>query len=148
MLAEMKKNARDLMDCMDAHMKAFRSDMRGLQAGIRAIACNETRTTEHKMAAPRAGANELRGSVDCVGPAVETGEDKIRRETCWGRLVKVTEKVTVTEREKLNGETETCKTRHEVTTAEIITETREIEETEDEVEEIKDEHTHGVSEGP
>ncbi len=32
-------------------------------------------------------------------------------ETCWARLVKVTEKVTVTEREKLNGVTE-MGTRH------------------------------------
>ena len=85
------------------------SDMRGLQAGIRAIACNETRTTEHKIAAPRAGANELRGSVDCVGPAVETGEDELIRETCWTRLV-TAERVTVTEREKLNGVTDVYKT--------------------------------------
>ena len=46
---------------------------------------------------------------------METGEDKLIRETCWTRLV-TTEKVTVTEREKLNGVTETC-TRHEVTKA-------------------------------
>ena len=38
-LAEMKKNARDLMDDMDAHKKAFKSDMQSLQAGIRAITC-------------------------------------------------------------------------------------------------------------
>ena len=63
------------MERMDAHTKAFRSNMQSLQAGIMAFACNETRTTELKMAVPRAGANELRGSVDCVGPAVETGED-------------------------------------------------------------------------
>ena len=32
----------------------------------------------------------------------------------------------MTEREKLNGETKTCETRHEVTTTEIIVETREV----------------------
>ena len=95
-----------MMECMDANMQAFRSDMRalrgetqnigrGLQAGIMASARDETRMVECKMAAPRAGANELRESVDCVGPAVETGEDKIIRETCWTRLV-TAERVTVT----------------------------------------------------
>ena len=38
--------------------------------------------------------------------------------------MKVTERVT--ESEKLNGETEKCKTRQEVTTAEIIIETRQV----------------------
>jgi len=148
-LAEMKKNARDLMDCMDAHTKAFRSDTRGLQAGIRAIACNETRAVEPKIVAPRGGVPEPTvESVDCVGPAVE---DKLIRETCWGRLVEVTEKVTVTEREKLNGVTETC-TRH-VETREIIKktteiktpETREMETVEERLHDkdgVKDEHTH------
>ena len=84
--------------------------------------------------------------MDCVGPAMEAGEDKLIRETCRTRHVEVTttEKVTVTEREKLK----------EVTTAEIIietrevmnevtelAETREIEETRSEVTETKDEHT-------
>ena len=47
--------------------------------------------------------------------------------------------------EKVNGETETCKTRHEVTTAQIITETREIEKIEGRLHDedgVKDEHTH------
>ena len=69
------------------------------------------------------------GIVDCVGPARETGEVTIIRETCWARLVEVT----VTERENLIGVTETFRARH-VETREIIkekteikTETREIE---------------------
>ena len=108
------------MDRMDAHTQAFISDMRtqrgdlqqigrGLQAGMKAMA------GELIMAAPRAGTNKLRGSVDCVGPA---GEDKTIRGTCRMRHVEVTttETLTVTEREKLNGETDMCKTRHEVTT--------------------------------
>ena len=81
---------------------------------------------------------------------IEQGE--VLRETCWGRLVKVTEEVTVTQWEKVNGVTETCtreirhveltetcETRHEVTEC---TETREIEGELDGVEEVKDEHTH------
>ena len=109
---------------------------RGLRAGMKAIA------GELIMATPRAGANELRGSVDCVGPA---GEDKLIRETCWARVVIEKATVTVTQREKLNGVTETC-TRH-VETREITnavteikcTETREIE---GELDGVKDEHTH------
>ena len=71
------------------------------------------------------------------------------------RSVKVTEKVTVTEREKLNGVTETC-TRH-IETREImnavteIIETREIEKVEERLHDkngVKEEHTHGISEGP
>jgi len=65
-------------------------------------------------------------------------------ETCWARLMKVTERVTVTEREKLNGVTGTCRARHEemmertTKTTEIKTETREIE---GELIVVKDEHT-------
>ena len=119
---------------MDGNMQTLRGEMQRvgqcLQAGI--------------MAAPRAGANELGGSVDCVSPAVE---DKLIRETCWVRVV--TEKVTVTEREKLKGVTETC-TRH-IETREImnevteITETRKMETVEERLHDkdgVKDEHTH------
>ena len=61
------------------------------------------------------------------------------RETCWARRVKVTE--TVTQREKLNGVTETCtsETRREVTE---LTETREIEERLHGGDGVKDAHTH------
>ena len=128
-----------------------------------AIACDEARTVECRMAAPHGGDPEpTRGSVDCVGPAMETGEVKIIWETCWTRLV-TAERVTVTEREKVNGVTETCMRR--VETREIIkqetevmnevtelTETqretqelKEITETweiEGELKETKDEHTH------
>ena len=84
---------------------------RGLQAGtakIMAIARSEAQTTVCKMAAPRGDTMEpARGSVDCVGPAVE---DNVIRETCLARVV--TEEVTVTQREKVNGVTETCTARH------------------------------------
>ena len=138
----MKTNVQQMKNEMKEEMKEMRGEMqqvgRCLQAGI--------------MAAPRAGANELRGSVDCVGPAVETSEDKLIRGTCWARSVEVTEKVTVTEREKLNGVTETC-TRH-IETREIIKKTTEIKTPETrEIEKVEerlhgkngvkeDEHTH------
>ena len=48
------------MDGMDAHTKAFKSDMQGQQAGIMAMARDETRTAGEEMATPRAGTNELR----------------------------------------------------------------------------------------
>ena len=64
------------------------------------------------MAPPRAGANELRGSATAVRPAMEAGEDRIIRETCWARSVKVTERVTVTQREGVDGVTETCTAGH------------------------------------
>jgi len=111
---KMDTNAQQMENKMDGNtnrMKEMRGEMRQvgqcLQAGI--------------MAPPRAGTNELKGSA----PA---GEDKIIRETCWASSVRVTEEVTVTVREKLNGVTETCETRHEVTTTERIKciETREM----------------------
>jgi len=95
------------------------------------------------MATPRAGTNELGGSATAVRPAVEAGEEKLIRGTCLASSVRVTETVTVTQGKKLNGvtETETCETRHEVTTTEVkCTETREIEGELDGVKE--DEHTH------
>ena len=111
-LAEINKNACDLMDHMDAHRKAFRSDMQSLQAGIMACACDETRTAGGKMATPRAGANELRGSATAVRPVVEAGEEKLIRGTCWASIVRVTEEVTVTQREGGDGVTETCRAGH------------------------------------
>uniref|UniRef100_A0A8C4NH12 Uncharacterized protein n=1 Tax=Eptatretus burgeri TaxID=7764 RepID=A0A8C4NH12_EPTBU len=105
------------------------------------VARSERQTTELKVAAPHVGANELGGSATAVRPAMEAGEDKIIRETHWARLVQVT----VTEREKVNGETETC-IRH-VKTQELkeIIETREIEKVEERIHDedgVKDEHTH------
>ena len=80
---------------------------------------------------------------------MKAGEDRVIRETCRTRSVKVTEEVRVTQREQVNGVTETCtrhvetcETRREVTE---LTETREREERlhgKDGVEEVKDEHTH------
>ena len=87
------------------------------------------------MAAPRAGSSELKGSA----PA---GEDRVIRETSWSRSVEVMEKVTVTQRGKLTGVTETCtrETRCEVTE---LTETREIEERLHGKDGVKeDAHTH------
>ena len=85
----------------------------GLQAGIMAISCSETRTERKKIAAPRDGSSELEGSA----PA---GEDRVIRET-W----RVTEKVTETVTQTLKGEETTCtrETRREVTE---LTETREM----------------------
>ena len=64
--------------------------------------------TGEKMAPPRAATNELKGSA----PA---GEDRVIQETCWAR----SEEITVTERKKLNGVTETC-------TSEIMSEVTEL----------------------
>ena len=91
------------------------------------------------MAPPRAGTNELGGSATAVRPAVVAGE-KIIRGTCWASTVRVTEEVTVTVREKLNGVTETCETSHVEMTE--ITETREIEERLHGKDGVKDAHTH------
>ena len=85
----------------------------------------------------------LGGSATAVRPAVEAGEDRIIRETCWARVV--TE--TVTERGKLIGVTETCtsETRREVTE---LTETREIEKRLHGKDGVKeDAHTHTGSGG-
>ena len=90
-------------------MKEMRGEMQSMGLGL------QTGLDKMKsiMAAPHGRDTEpMRGSVDCVGPAMQTGEVTIIRETCWARLVEVMEKVTVTEREKLNEETETCRARH------------------------------------
>ena len=86
------------------------------------------------MAPPRAGTNELGGSATAVRPAMEAGEEKIIRETCWARRVKVTE--TVTQREKVNGVTETC-TRH-IETRGVMNEVTELAETRRETQELKE----------
>ena len=65
MMAELNRN-------MNAHTQTLREEMqqmgRGLQAGMKAIACSETRTTEGIMATPRAGTNELGRVQRLSGP--------------------------------------------------------------------------------
>ena len=48
-----------------AMLAGISGDMQGLQAGIKAISCSETRTASEKMAPPRAPTNELGG--ECTG---------------------------------------------------------------------------------
>ena len=76
---------------MREEMKKMRGEMRqigrGLQAGtarIVAVARGEARTTAGIMAPTRAVTNELKVSA-------QAGEDRVIRETCWARRVKVTE---------------------------------------------------------
>ena len=118
MLANTQQALENKLDGIKANMEtntqAFRSDMRALWGETRQMGqCLQAGI----MATPRAAMNELKGSA----PA---GEDRVIRETCWARSVKVME--TVTERGKLIGVTETCtsETRREVTE---LTETRGIE---------------------
>ena len=91
---EMEANTKRMENKMDGNtkkMEEMRGEMRQmgqcLQAGMEAITCSETQTAREKMATPCAGTSELKGSA----PA---GEDRVIRETCWARSVKVTETVT------------------------------------------------------
>jgi len=147
---------------MDGNMQTLRGEMQRVGQCLQGCF----------MAAPSGSTTEpTRGSVDCVGPAVE---DKLIRGTCRTRHVEVTttETLTVTEREKLNGVTETCtrhvetreitreetevtsevtelaETRRETQELEVLTEITETREIEGELDEVEDAHTHGVSEGP
>ena len=103
---QMKEEINNKMDTNTNKMEKMRGEMwqmgQCLQAG--------------KMATPRAGTSELGGSATAVRPAVEAGEDGLIRETCWARVVTEKVTVTVTERGKLIGVTETCtrEIRHEV----------------------------------
>uniref|UniRef100_A0A8C4PX57 Uncharacterized protein n=1 Tax=Eptatretus burgeri TaxID=7764 RepID=A0A8C4PX57_EPTBU len=169
---EMKENAQQLKDEMKTNMETNAQRMKEEMEKMRGEMQNMGRrrqagtarmlaiTGELKLATPRVGANELGGSATVVRPTVKAGEGKMIRGTCWARSVEVTEEVTVTEREELNGVAEVCGMRNEVTTKEIkIVETREItrEETEiietremgtveerlhDELDGVEDEHTH------
>ena len=65
-LAEIKKSAHDLMDDMDAHKKAFKSDMQSLQAGIRAITCR----TRHEVTERK----KLNGVTETCTRHIETKE--------------------------------------------------------------------------
>ena len=69
----MKANTNEIKNGMKEEIKKMRGEMRQmgqcLQAG--------------KMATPRAGTSELGGSATAVRPAVEAGEDRVIRETCW-----------------------------------------------------------------
>jgi len=95
-------------------------DLQAGQKASMAIARDEARTVECRMAAPRGGDSEpTRGSATAVRPAIKTGEVVINgeTETCKTRHE-------VTEREKVNGVTETCTRR--VETREITREETEV----------------------
>ena len=84
------------MQSMGQSLQASLNGMKGIMAIVR----DETRTVEYKMAAPRGGDTEpTRGSVDCVGPAMETGEVVTRDAVTIIREMRleVMEKLMVTE---------------------------------------------------
>ena len=87
------------------------------------------------------------GGATAVRPAMEACEDSLIRGTCWASSVRVTERatVTVTEREKLIGVTETCTREIIEETAELIIETREMGTIQGRLHDtdgVKDEYTH------
>ena len=125
MLAGIDNKMDEMNKKMDAHTQAFISDARALRGERRQLGqCLQAGI----MAPPRAGMNELGGSATAVRPATEAGGHKIIWGTCWARSIRVTEEatVTVTEREKLIGVTETCtrEIRHEVTEIKRTTEVK------------------------
>ena len=92
----------------------------GLQAGLDKV---------------KEGQEQLKGEMERNMMAVEQfkiGQGELLRATCWGRLVEVTEEVTVTQWEELNGVTEYTETR----------EMTKIGERLHGVEEEEDAHTH------
>ena len=126
----MDTNTNKLKEELKGEMKKMRGEMRQVGQCLQA----------DKMAMPRAGLSELKGSA----PA---GEDRVIRETCKTRHE-------VTERKKVNGVTETC-TRE---TGREVTELTGTRETVEERLHSKDgvvgdthtrthTHTHRVSEG-
>ena len=118
----MQKTQEEMENKMDAHTQAFINDARALRGEMRQMGqCLQA----GKMATPRAGTGELKGSA----PA---GEDRVIRETC-----RVTEKVTETVTRTLKGE-ETC-TIH-IETRETMSEVTELTE----MRETVVERLHGV----
>ena len=69
---QMNANLQQVKNGVQKEMKEMRGEMqnmgRGLQAGIMALACDETRTAGEKMATPRAGTSELGGVQRLSGP--------------------------------------------------------------------------------
>ena len=132
-LFDMLAGINNKMDDMEENTQTLLGGMQRIGRGLQAGTARMLAITGEKMATPRAGSNELKGSA----PA---GEDRVSRETCWARRVKVTE--TVTQREKLSGVTETCtsETGRQVTE---LTGTREtVEERLHGVKEKGDAHAH------
>ena len=118
----MEKRMEGMENKMEVNIDGVREEMREMRGEMWQVGqCLQA----GKMATPRAGSSELKGSA----PA---GEDRVIRETCWTRYE-------VTRREKLNGATETCTAGREVTE---LTVTREMEERLHGVEGEEDAHTH------
>ena len=123
--SDMRRMENRMENKMESMENRMRGDMRTQQGEMQSMGLSlqaSMKEVESIMAAPRGGTTEPRRSVECVRPAMETGE------------VGMTSDATI-----IDGETETHK--HEGTT-ETFSETREIEEIEvNEIWEIKG-HAH------
>ena len=125
---EIKNNMEKKMDGMTQTM---REEMQCMGAGL-----------EKGLDKVKEGQEQLKGEIGKNTTAMKEfkiGQGELLWATCWGRLAKVTEEVTVTQWEKLNGVTETCT--REIRHVEVTeyTETREIE---GELDGVSDAHTH------
>ena len=87
-MQQMKSGIDGMENKMEANTQTLRGEMQrmglDLQKGQGALKEELKCLQAGKMAPPRAGTNELRGSATAVRPAVGAGEEKIIRETCRG----------------------------------------------------------------
>ena len=91
MNANMKNEMEANTKRMEANTNGMKDKMREMRGEMRQMGqCLQASI----MAMPRAATNELGRSATAVRPAVAAGEDRVIRETCWVRSVKVTETVT------------------------------------------------------
>ena len=111
-------NMQGMQNKMDANMQTLSGEMQSMGLGLQA----SLEEVKDIMAEPRGGTTESSGSAKCVQPEMETGK------------VRMTSDATI-----IDGETGTNK--HEGTTENFSSETREIEEIEGELYETKDGQT-------
>ena len=123
---------------MEMITQVMRGETRQMNEKMRGMNDNLNNKMEANVNGMKQEMKEMRGEMQNMGAGLQDGLEQLkigngelRRATCWGRLVEVTEEVTVTE-------TCTRETRREVTE---LVETREVVERLHGVEE-EDAHTH------
>ena len=151
----MKEEIKNNTNKMEANVNGMKQEMNGNARQMENKMESNTNQMKEETKGMREEMKEMRGEMQNMGAGLQDGLERLkigngelRRATCWGRRVEVTEKVTETVTQTLKGEETTCtrETRRQVTE---YTETREIGERLRGVEEEGDarSHTHTGSEG-
>ena len=137
-MRRMENRMESMENRMRGDMRTQRGEMQSMGLSLQASLEEVKGKMADEIGTPRGGTTEPRRSVECVRPAMETGEVGTTRDAAIikGETGKLGHEGMT---EELKEGTETQKIKE---TTEMKTETWELEEVEEKLHETKHEHTH------